>query len=111
MLMARRIGGDRLMFRVQAPSSALILALSIAILFPMPVHAAAPATPNSGVSFNAAHPGAISGSVSAGGGFSCGITTSGSIACWGDYANGILNTPSGTFTAVSAGSRHACAVD
>jgi alpha-tubulin suppressor-like RCC1 family protein len=38
------------------------------------------------------------------------VKTNGSIACWGNNANGEATPPSGSFTSVSAGYLHTCGV-
>ena len=51
--------------------------------------------------------------MSAGGDHTCGVTTSGSMECWGFIADEwgtLLDTPSGTFATVSAGDSHTCGV-
>ena len=48
--------------------------------------------------------------VSAGGSHTCGITTDGSVRCWGHNRFGQATPPAGTFTAVSAGGGHTCAI-
>jgi hypothetical protein len=48
------------------------------------------------------------GRVSAGFDEACGLTFSNAISCWGAR---VASPPSGTFTAVSVGDRHACALD
>ena len=64
-----------------------------------------PSTPSSlrGVKFT---------SVSAGGLHSCGVTTDGSVVCWGYDKYGYLRSapPEETFASVSAGSAHTCGV-
>ena len=46
--------------------------------------------------------------VSAGGRHSCGLSTSGTITCWGNDDDGQVNAPSGSFKAVSVGEEHSC---
>ena len=46
--------------------------------------------------------------VSVGTSHSCGLRTSGEIACWGNDESGQTNAPEGNFTAVSAGEEHTC---
>ncbi len=41
---------------------------------------------------------------------SCAIRSGGTIACWGSDQSGRLDAPTGTFTAVSAGDNHTCAI-
>jgi len=48
--------------------------------------------------------------VDAGNGFTCGIRTDGTIACWGDNSKGQTDAPAGTSSQVSAGGGHACSV-
>ena len=42
--------------------------------------------------------------------FSCGITTEGTLACWGRNTYQQTTPPDGQFTAVAAGWDHACAI-
>ena len=49
-----------------------------------------------------------SGVVTAGGGHSCGLTTGGSVECWGLNREGQADAPAGPFAAVSAGYYHTC---
>ena len=46
--------------------------------------------------------------VSAGNGFSCGIRSDGTAACWGRNSDGQAEAPEGEFSMVSAGGEHAC---
>ena len=46
--------------------------------------------------------------VSAGGKHSCGLSTDGTITCWGNDDDGQANAPSGSFKAVSVGEEHSC---
>jgi Regulator of chromosome condensation (RCC1) repeat len=48
--------------------------------------------------------------VSAGGFHTCGVTSSGSVACWGYNAYAQTDVPTGTFTRVSAGDYHTCGI-
>ncbi len=48
--------------------------------------------------------------VDAGGYHTCGVTTLGSVVCWGYNGDGRATPPSGTFTQVSAGGSHTCGV-
>jgi hypothetical protein len=48
--------------------------------------------------------------VSAGGNYTCGLRTDGTLACWGDNSEGQATPPAGTFSQISAGSRHTCGV-
>jgi serine/threonine protein kinase len=48
--------------------------------------------------------------VSAGGSYTCGVTSSGSVMCWGADNYGQSTPPSGIFKSVSAGWRHVCGV-
>ncbi len=48
--------------------------------------------------------------VSAGEGFSCGLTTEGILACWGDDDQGKASPPAGSYVAVTVGRSHACAL-
>ncbi len=66
-------------------------------------------SPPPGTVGDAASPGVFS-SVSAGWYHSCGVTSDGSVACWGYAAFGRATPPPGTFTSVSAGSLHTCGV-
>ena len=59
----------------------------------------------------ASPPGGSFTQVGAGNFHSCGITSSGSIECWGNDAGGQSSPPSGTFTELSVGAEHACALD
>jgi Regulator of Chromosome Condensation (RCC1) repeat protein len=73
--------------------------------------AAASPTGDAGASIATAPAGAVAGSVDAGGSgvyisHTCGVRTSGTIACWGSNAFGQATPPGGTFTAVSAGNQH-----
>ena len=49
-------------------------------------------------------------SVGAGQYHTCGITTVGTVACWGLNDTGQATPPTDTFTSVSAGEDHACGV-
>ena len=49
-------------------------------------------------------------SISSGNLHTCGVTTNGSIVCWGDNEYGQASPPDGQFRAVSAGSGHTCGV-
>ena len=44
------------------------------------------------------------------GSHTCAISTSGDLACWGANEYGQSDTPTGSYTAVSTGSRHTCAI-
>ncbi len=48
--------------------------------------------------------------VSAGDGFTCGLSTEGELACWGEDLQGQASPPSGHYTTVTAGRAHACAL-
>ena len=51
--------------------------------------------------------------IAAGGTFSCGITTSNELFCWGSIAGDNANNgsiPAGTFSDIAAGDNHACAI-
>ena len=48
--------------------------------------------------------------VSVGVGYTCGIRTDGTVACWGRNNYGQSTPPGGTFSQVSAGWYHACGV-
>ncbi len=48
--------------------------------------------------------------VSAGWGHTCGVTSTGSVECWGMDGRGQSTPPAGTFETVSAGSYHTCGV-
>src|SRR6266536_513971 len=54
--------------------------------------------------------GTVAGSLDAGGTHTCGIRTTGVVACWGDNTYTQSTPPSGTFTEVSAGLRHTCGI-
>ena len=47
-------------------------------------------------------------SLSVGAGHSCGLTTSGTAACWGSEGHGRIRVRPGKFTAISAGGAHTC---
>ncbi len=49
--------------------------------------------------------------VAAGEGFSCALTTDGSLGCWGNDDQGQASPPVGSFVSVTAGRSHACALD
>ena len=49
-------------------------------------------------------------SVSAGGSYTCGVRSNGSVACWGNPAHGKATPPTGSFVSVSAGGNHTCGV-
>ena len=49
-------------------------------------------------------------SVSAGGGYTCGVRSDGSVACWGEDDYGEATPPGGSLGSVSAGSFHTCGV-
>lgn len=49
--------------------------------------------------------------VTVGTSFGCGLSTHGSIECWGSNYAGQADAPEGEFTQVVAGSSHACALD
>ena len=49
-------------------------------------------------------------SVSAGGGYTCGVRTDGAVACWGYDNDGQSSPPAGAFVSVSAGLNHSCGV-
>ena len=48
--------------------------------------------------------------VSAGGSHTCGVTTAGTVECWGRDRRGQSSPPAGTFKSVSAGASHTCAL-
>ncbi|WP_419854299.1 RCC1 domain-containing protein [Candidatus Poriferisodalis sp.] len=48
--------------------------------------------------------------LAAGAGESCVIRSDKTIACWGASSSGLLDAPSGTYTAVAVGVSHACAI-
>ena len=48
--------------------------------------------------------------MTAGSGHSCGLRTNATIACWGDWRDGRLDAPDGTFTAISTAGNHSCAL-
>src|SRR5687768_8497855 len=72
--------------------------------------AAAPPTGDAGASLAVAPSGAVVGSVDAGTSHTCGIRTSGNLACWGANTSGQSTEPAGTFVAVSAGGSHSCGI-
>ena len=43
--------------------------------------------------------------------YSCGVRVDGSLVCWGFNDGGQSEPPTGTFTSVSVGHQHACAID
>ena len=49
-------------------------------------------------------------SVSAGGSYTCGVRSDGSVACWGKNGAGQAAPPAGSFVSVSAGGGHTCGV-
>ena len=49
--------------------------------------------------------------VAGGNSFTCGITATGTVRCWGAMFSGLGSVPAGAFTTVEGGSNHACAVD
>ena len=49
-------------------------------------------------------------SVSAGGSYTCGVRSDGSVACWGRSGLGAATPPVGSFVSVSAGQHHTCGV-
>ena len=49
-------------------------------------------------------------SVSSGHSYTCGITTDGSIVCWGDNREGRATPPTGSFSSISAVELHICGV-
>ena len=50
------------------------------------------------------------GQITAGNAHACQVRRDGSLACWGDNAEGKANAPAGTFTQVVAGDSHSCAI-
>jgi len=85
-------GGSRVVINLQGDSSVAL-----------------PST-DGGTSISSGPHGATFISVSAGSGYTCGVETDGTIACWGDNTYGQSTPPAGTFTSVSAGSDGACGV-
>ena len=62
---------------------------------------------------SAAAQGEVRANVSAGGGHTCAIKTSGALECWGLETSGSVSGPNGeggTFVEVSAGGGHTCAI-
>lgn len=53
---------------------------------------------------------ATTASIEAGGYHNCGITSAGTLTCWGSNDSGQATPPAGTFTAVTAGEAHSCAI-
>ena len=49
-------------------------------------------------------------SVSAGGSYTCGVRSDGSVACWGENGLGAATPPVGSFVSVSGGQWHTCGV-
>ena len=68
---------------------------------PLATTATAPPTSTAGGQYTA---------VSASDVYTCAITTSGAIACWGDNTFGQTDAPSGTYSAITTADRHACAL-
>lgn len=52
----------------------------------------------------------VTPTVSAGGYHNCAIRTDRTLACWGETYDGQASPPTGTFTQVSAGDDHTCAL-
>ena len=48
--------------------------------------------------------------LSAGSGFTCAVSETGAVQCWGQNSHGQASPPSGSFSQVSAGETHACAL-
>ena len=91
-----------------APAPIAVAGLLAALALGPPALAAVPSTPDAGASIAAAKPGAVAGSVDAGGYQTCGVNTTGTVTCWGSNTNGQASPLSGTYIAVSAGRSHTC---
>ena len=82
--------------------------LAVALVLPA-AGGASPPSGDAGGSIAGAPPGAVAGSLSAGGAHSCGLRTDGTLACWGLNNAGQASPPTGSFTAVTAGeAAHSC---
>jgi len=103
--------------RPESPGTPRILLLALAAtLLPAFARAGTPArsaiapSTGSGEWGLAVGASATTASVEAGGYHNCGITSAGTITCWGSNDSGQATPPAGTFTAVTAGEAHSCAI-
>src|SRR6266511_2183679 len=85
-------------------------ALLAAIVLGALIAALTPASASARGAISTLPEGTVAGSADAGGGHTCGIRTTGTLACWGDNTYTQSSPPSGAFTGVSAGLRHTCGI-